>query len=373
MKLRDDSPIGRALHDPLREPLGLALRDDLEEHRIKTMWEHIDHAPRRRPGAWVLALGTAMLVAAVLLITLSPARRDQRLVLTSGDVPTVLEAKSGASSPRFEDGSQVNLTKGSRIEVLRNDAQSFVTALRRGAAHFDVKPGGPRRWIVEAGELSVEVVGTRFSVERQGTTTSVNVEHGLVLVRGERVPSGVVRLGAGERFELRASSVVSTPSASVTLAPATPPPARVPVPGNSSPASSASASASAAGESEPHDAVDRELSLADVARTRRDHAAAVGHFEAAWRQAAPGDSRRGMAGLSLSRLLMTTDPAKAATILRGSVADMPQPLMEDAMARLVEAEARAGNAAAANLAAADYLRRFPQGRRVSEVRRWSGQ
>lgn len=371
MKVRDESPIGRALHDPLREPLRLALRDDLDEQRVKTMWEHIDHAPRRRPGSWVLALGTAMLVAAVLLITLTPARHDQRLVLASGEAPTLLEAKSGASSPRFEDGSQVNLAKGSRIEVLRNDAQSFVTALRRGAAHFDVKPGGPRRWIVEAGELSVEVVGTRFSVERQGTTTSVNVEHGLVLVRGERVPSGVVRLGAGERFELRASSVASTPSASATLAPAPPPPAGLPVPGNSSPASSASAIAT--GENEPDDAVDRELSLADVARTRRDHAAAVGHFEAAWRQAGPGDSRRGMAGLSLSRLLMTTDPAKAATILRGSIADMPQPLMEDAMARLVEAEARAGNAAAANLAAAEYLRRFPQGRRASEVRRWSGQ
>jgi transmembrane sensor len=370
MNDRDESPLGGALRAHLRGPLGSSLRDDLDEHRVKRMWENIDHAPRRGPASWVLALGTAMLVAAVLLITLSAARDDRRLVLTSGEAPTLLEATREASSPRFDDGSRVELAKGSRVEVLRNDAHSFVTALRRGVARFDVKPGGPRRWTIEAGELSVEVVGTRFSVERQGTTTSVSVEHGLVLVRGERVPNGLVRLGAGERFELRAS-VVPLPSASVTLAPASPP-----APGASlttNPRSASSPSAIGTSESEPHDVVERELSLADAARTRRDRAAAVDHFEAAWRQAAPGDSRRGMAGLSLSRLLMTTDPAKAATILRGSISDMPQALMEDSMARLVEAEARAGNADAANLAAADYLRRFPQGGRASEVRRWSNQ
>lgn len=370
MNNRHESPLGGALRARLRGPLGLALRDDLDEHRVKKMWEHIDHAPRRGPASWVLALGTAMLVAAVLLITLSAGRDDGRLVLTSGEAPTLLEATSSASSPRFDDGSRVELAKGSRVEVLRNDANSFVTALRRGAARFDVKPGGPRRWTIEAGELSVEVAGTRFSVERQATTTSVNVEHGLVLVRGERVPNGLVRLGAGERFELRAS-VVPVPSASVTLAPAPPTSPGLPVAPNSHSASSSSAIAT--GESEPHDAVERELALADAARTRRDRAAAVGHFEAAWRRAAPGDSRRGMAGLSLSRLLMTTDPAKAATILRASISDMPQALLEDSMARLVEAEARAGNAEEANLAAADYLGRFPQGGRASEVRRWSKQ
>jgi hypothetical protein len=73
----------------------------------------------------------------------------------------------------------------------------------------------------------------------------------------------------------------------------------------------------------------------------------------------------------LARLLIGQAPAKAAQILRSSLSDMPQALLEDASVRLVEAESRAGNLVAARQAADDYRRRFPAGRRQDEVRRWS--
>ena len=84
-----------------------------------------------------------------------------------------------------------------------------------------------------------------------------------------------------------------------------------------------------------------------------------------------GDPRRGMAGLSLARLLIDTNPAKAARVLRSSLPDMPQALLEDSLARLVEAESRAGNAEAARRAAEDYEARFPNGLRAKDVQRWA--
>jgi transmembrane sensor len=293
----------------------------------------------------------------------------RQLALVSGTTPGVLSANAGPVVTRFDDGSQVTLVALTRLEVLRNDARSFVTALRRGGATFDVKPGGPRHWIVEAGELSVEVVGTRFRVERQGEVTRVSVEHGIVLVRGERVPGGSVRLLAGTSFELPAAVAVDGIDEAPGAAASSPEPRLVP--SVVQPTAASPSSSSAGVEREARDDVDRALFAADAARRQGDNARALTHFDAAWRHAAPGDARRGLAALSLARLLIGGQPAKAAQILRDSLTDMPQALLEDASVRLVEAESRSGNYDAAARAADEYSRRFPAGRRAEEVRRWS--
>ena len=355
------------------EPLRAHLLDDLDESQVKSMWQRIDHAPPRTRRPWLLACVAA---AALLLLTVGALRswhepEIRQLALVSGATPGVLSANAGPVVTRFDDGSQVTLVALTRLEVLRNDARSFVTALRRGGATFDVKPGGPRHWIVEAGELSVEVVGTRFRVERQGEVTRVSVEHGIVLVRGERVPGGSVRLLAGTSFELPVAATVAVdengraPGAAVSS-----PEPRL-VPSVAQPTVASPSSSSAGVEREPRDDVDRALFAADTARRQGDNARALGHFDAAWRHAAPGDARRGLAALSLARLLIGGQPAKAAQILRDSLSDMPQALLEDASVRLVEAESRSGNYEAAARAADEYSRRFPAGRRAEEVRRWS--
>ena len=358
-------------------PLRRHLRDDLAESQVKSMWERIDHTPARARRPWLLLC----LAGAALVLLVVGALRNWRepearqLALLSGKTPSVLSATGSPVASRFDDGSQVSLTGGARLEVLRNDTRSFVTALRRGAATFDVKPGGPRHWIVEAGELSVEVVGTRFRVERQGEATRVSVDHGIVLVRGERVPGGSVRLTAGTSFELPTATAERADEPPSQPAPAEP--SAIP-PGDTLPGSASSVAvmaaagaASSSGEPAPGDAVDRALGAADLARRQGDAAGVVSSFELAWQQAAPGDARRGLAALSLARLLMTGRPAQAARILRSSLSDMPQALLEDASVRLVEAESRAGNHEAAQRAAEDYSRRFPAGRRAEEVRRWS--
>ena len=183
----------------MTEPRRLQLRDDLEESQVKEMWERIDHTPARSRRPWLMACVAAAAVVLLIFGALRYTREPEisQLALLSGAAPSVLSTDAGPIETRFDDGSQVSLAGLTRLEVLRNDSRSFVTALRRGGATFDVKPGGPRHWIIEAGELSVEVVGTRFRVERQNELTRVSVEHGIVLVRGERVPGGSVRLTAG--------------------------------------------------------------------------------------------------------------------------------------------------------------------------------
>ena len=88
--------------------------------------------------------------------------------------------------------------------------------------------------------------------------------------------------------------------------------------------------------------------------------------------ASSADKRRGLAALSLARLILTTEPRRAASVLRESFGAMPAGLVEDALARRVEAEGRAGNFAEARRLAAEYERRFPSGQRLREVTRWSG-
>jgi transmembrane sensor len=352
------------------EPLGSLLSDDLPEARVQQMWQRIDHAPARHSGLW-LTLATAAAVALLLLGAtrwLVPPQGSGQLRLASGNVPAVLGASDEVAAPQFDDGSRMSLQRGARVEVLRNDARSFVTALRRGVVTFDVKPGGKRHWVVEAGDVSVEVVGTRFRVERQPAATRVSVEHGVVLVRGERVTGGSVRLTAGQSFELLP---LPAPPLPPTPAPTSPVERAAPEPSSATLGPVPNVPSSARVAAPTVDPVARELAQADDARRRGDSASAARHFEAAWSSAPAGDARRGLAALSLARLLGAGSPARTAQILRSSLQDMPPALREDAQARLVEAESRAGNQAGALRAAEEYRRRFPSGQRLHEVERWS--
>ena len=102
----------------------------------------------------------------------------------------------------MSDGSRVELAAGARFTPLESTGTSFVAILERGSAHFEVRPGGPRRWQIECGLATVEVVGTGFDCARAPGRLSVSVQHGAVLVRGERVPDRARRLAAGETLEV---------------------------------------------------------------------------------------------------------------------------------------------------------------------------
>lgn len=365
------SEVERALDRPEREALGRLLADELPEPRAQRMWREIERRTRpSRPPRWTLAFAVAASVVVLVATGWLWSRRAEShepLALATGGTPSTLETSAAARSVAMADGSAIDLDAGTRLEVLRNDDRSFVTALRRGTTTFDVRPGGPRRWIVEAGLATIEVVGTRFTVRREPTSLTVRVERGAVLVRGERVPNGQARLGAGQSIALEAPETREAPPQAAPTASHEPEPMHV------APAAEphSAAPAQPVRDAQAGDAVDALLAAADAARREGDRAKAVRLLERVVAEAPEKDPRRGLAALSLARLTVQSDPERAATVLGESMGDMPAGLAEDALARRVEAEARAGRRDEAARLAAEYLKRFPNGHRADDVRRWS--
>ena len=114
------------------------------------------------------------------------------------------------------------------------------------------------------------------------------------------------------------------------------------------------------------------LQVADEQRRHGNLKGAIASLRAA---SAEGDSsRRAIAAFTLGKLLLdgAGRPSEAAQAFRSCLRMSPPAAMaEDASARLVEAQARAGHAEAALRSARDYERRYPNGRRLADVRRWA--
>lgn len=353
-----------------REPLRELLVGDASEDEIQSIWRGVQRRRARAraqkadgsPSAWRWAFVVVpLLLALVLPVWWWSERADTgELRDAAGHDLNVMGGRL-PSALALSDGSRIELGPNSELQVLDNDGALFTTALRRGRGSFEVKPGGPRRWRIEAGKVQIEVVGTRFEVERSGRTTFVRVQHGTVLVRGESVPDGVQKLGAGEQIEVNSRAVAANaPSA----------PAEVPLPNPS--ASAAAAPAFAAVEPPASNAKRESLALADDQRRRGDIRGAIQTLRAV--VSGPSSaSERSIAAFTLGKLQLdaASSPAEAARAFRTCLKlSPPASVAEDALARLVEAEARIGNTASARGLALEYGRRYPSGRRLTDVRRW---
>ncbi|MCC6872850.1 MAG: FecR domain-containing protein, partial [Sandaracinaceae bacterium] len=206
-------------------PIEELLRPALDEAAVARLHRRLRAARERRPARKLVtgSLVLATMIAAAITVALwdgEPPRENAPGALASR--ATTLEAGTSlrVRALALDDGSRIELGQSARMEVLANDGERFVTALRAGRGRFDVRPGGPRRWSIETDLASVEVVGTAFTVDRTPSGLRVEVERGVVLVRGERVPGRVQRLTAGGRLEI-AEPVATRPApAPIEAAPA---------------------------------------------------------------------------------------------------------------------------------------------------------
>lgn len=362
------------------EPLRGALVGDATEQELRNVWQGVQRLraqamrPKHgfRPLFRVAAVGVVLLSAFVIWFASTRTLSAGPLRDARGQLPNRLNGALSTTT-LLSDGSRIELDSDSELEVLDNDSSNFSCVLRKGRGIFEVKPGGPRHWRVETSLVLVEVVGTRFIVERRAEQTRVNVERGSVVVRGDRVPDGVQKLAAGQAL------VVTPPlRAAATLAAPAPAPA---------PAVSESALASAApregtsvarvpviapqAPAAPRAPTDL-LQSADEQRRRGDVRGAIQTLRAAVISAEP--SRRAIAAFTLGKLLLDSagqaSEAERAfrTCLRLSP---PSSVAEDALARLVEAQGRSGKVDAARATARQYEQRYPSGRRLADVQRWA--
>lgn len=407
-------------------PLGRALTssypDELALERTR-MWQSIQarrHAASE-PFSWRMPALATGLAAAALLVAVVGVQQQQTAPTVALEVSEAVMVETVKPGPLLRadgtkltevradqparvdlaDGSRITMQKGSALQPLLSTASRFEILLTEGVAEFDVVPNGPRRWIIQAGLATVEVVGTKFRVERAKDAVKVFVHHGIVLVRSKQLTNQVQRLTDGQALEVRrpAESAEAAEGTMVfelepDLEPETASVARP----KAGPVAAASelqkrrarwraharegryqAAFNALGrnglkaEVRRAPTVERLLELADVARLSGHPRDAVAPLERILEKHS-GSGHAALAAFTLGRLWLeqVKQPAKAAGAFERAIRMRPpHALLADCHARLVEAHSRAGDKQAAARAANRYRRLFPRGRHLSELDRWT--
>ncbi len=170
---------------------------------VERVWQRVNERSERRSYALVLAFAAGA-AGVALFFVLRPSPCDDALCTTSGE-PAQLAIRGDASAQQREivlvDRSTLVLTPHTVARITTNEPTILELELNTGKVALHVEPNGPRRWGINAGEVRVEVIGTRFSVERAATFVRVEVSEGVVQVSGSTVKGGVQRLRAGEIFD----------------------------------------------------------------------------------------------------------------------------------------------------------------------------
>ena len=378
----------------LRLPLKDYLSDSVDEAAIYRIAEKIYSRTRGRKRQRLLpfVLIGATAAATVLVVATTHRHRDAGpLLLADGREVVAVDSGDAPSEVDLSDGSHIRLSLGARIEPLESTGATFSAIVAQGRADFDVRPGGPRHWTIECGLATVEVVGTEFTCERGPGRLHVEVRHGVVLVRGDRVPERARRLSAGESLDLRDEGPAALPESDEAEGAATPDAAVEIAKREHSKTAGAGARtwrdlarrgrhedayAALGSEGLRHESkrlgVNDLLALADVARLSGHPAEAVMPLERILSDFAT-DAQAPLAAFALGRLELDSlghAQAAASAFRRALALGIPRSLREDVLARLVEAYTRSGDTRAAQRAADTYLDQFPTGRHVPAVQGW---
>ena len=323
--------------------------------RERAVGERIAEAQRRRRFGGLLFVACTLALAALAVLVVRPTRGQTHAGVTSASAllpaAPLLVTSDGSSVTALSPATRATLEESS-------DTRTVVRLAEGGAARFEVTPGRPRTFTVLAGDVTVTVLGTVFTVEREGATARVAVSRGRVRVAW---PAGSAELAAGESGVFpREDAPVAPPTSPQTI--------------DARPAA-AKASASATGSARSGQGVAAEdpaelLRVADEARIAGDGARAVATYRRML-VACPRAPRAPLASFSMGRVLLELLGRPREAALAFAAARSGQ-LAEDALGREIEAWTRAGDAAKARERAEEYLRLYPTGRRAKSVRKAAG-
>lgn len=357
------------------------------DQRLERLWGDIEDTlhtrqNRRTRTKRSLTVFAGLTCTAVAVFALAPAFQpavpDPRLHHAQGPVLAPAEVLRAGDEVSLSDGSELTTASESQITVVENSPSRFRTHLRRGRVAFNVKPTeGPhhRRWSIRAGTVKVEVIGTRFVVERSQQRVRVSVQRGKVKVSGPTVVGGVQYLTAGQSLETRLHGVAPDPAAATPA-----PPSEAPRPMEAAGGEDRSSDA-------PEDALPGEeedvvleagatvhalLRRSDALRRHgRPRQAAVLLASALAEQ--PRSQDRALLAFTLGRIqLDTLDQARRAghSFARAQRDGLPATLREQALAREVQAWAVAGRHEHAKARARHYLDSYRNGPNRELVLRW---
>jgi len=278
--------------------------------------------------------------------------------------PAPSAPKAGSMSPQhttsevrsLPDSSVALLSPGAELRITEETPARMGLTQARGKVEYRVTPGLPRKFVVTARDVTVEVVGTVFTITLEPQSTRVSVSHGKVKVIAQ---GQVSLLSDAQQLVLPLPAARPLPSADGAPAPT--------VESQAQPAAEARPTGSAA--SQPGGAHPL-LQQADAARRAGDLPRAIAALEK-FVQGAPGDARVASSSFTLGRLYRQTgsNQAAAAAFRRAYQRDTSGALAEDARAQEIEALAAAGAWDTARPLAHEYLTRFPSGRYRSRIAR----
>jgi transmembrane sensor len=355
---------------------GQEVQPGWDERDVERVWQGLKRKRRRRAvaaGAGVAAVASAGVALWALLVLPGRGAGVGPAGLSSPQAasPQAAAPKAPAPQPghdepmRFADGSTA-MPLGARetsLAVVEDTPQRVVVALAKGGARFDVIPRPGRLFLVRAGEVTVSVLGTAFSVERVADRVGVAVTRGAVQVDWG---VGARRMAAGEDGWF--PPLVVSPPTGAADADAKGKASRPVRHGGAARKLATSAPPSTVAESTAPAVPPAADQHADAAKLMADadRARLAGRFEdgAALLQRLirehPGDPRAPLAAFSLGRLLVGElgRPAEAAQAFARARALAPDgPLANDALAREAEAWARAGDPDRARAREAEYRAR----------------
>jgi len=390
--------------DDLSQQLATA-RDEIEPQWNVERSARLFSATRQRGRLRTVqraGLVSVAAMAAVVMVALGLGGGATRPALSS-PLASPLASNTGSSPSeaghtlRLADGSHADLVGAhSELELVHNTRDRVALRLVAGRAHFEVRHDPSRSFVVEAGSHRVEVIGTSFDVERDAQSVAVTVMRGKVRVYG---PDGATDVATGEtkRFAATAQSAQVEQEPALQAEPTSGEPEAEPEPeeqtkeAHARPRSKHSAaqpswrSLTQSGEYDAaFAAMQRGTGVDDDAASLMDAADAArlsGHPQNAVQYLERVVRDHGMspvaplAAFTLGRVYLDTlgQPDKAAGAFERARGLSPAgSLAQDALAREVEALSKGGNAQKAYLRAQEYMRQYPNGRRLRAVQLYGG-
>jgi transmembrane sensor len=343
---------------------GARMDPGLSDRDVDHLVEGVGRRRRRRASRRIAlasaAAACAIFVAAVYLQWLP----------ISTQPPTAARSKPAMAplapidrTVRLLDGSSATpLDSSSEIAIFQQTPAHVGLSLARGSGRFEVTPRPERTFSVRAGDVTITVVGTAFSVERIADRVGVSVERGTVRVEWG-LGSRLLTKGQSGWFPPLVASVEAEPKE--VRRPVVPVVKVGKAKTDEVPSSPASTKAESAGD----------LLLAADSMRMAGHPDRGAELLRRILREHHEDPRAPLAAFTLGRLLLMElgRPQEAAVAfaevrrlsLNGAFA-------EDALAREVESWSQAGQTDRAQARAREYLRLYPGGRRAATVRSLGG-
>lgn len=142
-----------------------------------------DYSPRpeRRFGSLGWWKPLAIAASLLLVFTIFALQRTSLPFAGQEQVQTMqfATAVGGHKIVDLPDGSRVELNTDTALKAAIGDRRRAIW-LSRGEAYFDVAKQAGREFVIYAGERTVSVMGTKFSVRREGSSLAVAVVEGRV-------------------------------------------------------------------------------------------------------------------------------------------------------------------------------------------------